>query len=172
MIAVPRETGNGCLDTFRRWNGVALAPRSSRAPDSPVLTGEPPRSPKLPLFDVYTARNGYLFTDRIQFMDTDRQIDWFAIPDRFQAWQAKPTWRKLLWLVSRSVTMVVLYVAFAAAFLWYNAPEIVEGVGSGDESVWALLGLVASRPELLGLLLILFVAVPAATLLPHKPSWR
>lgn len=105
-------------------------------------------------------------------MDDGQRIDWRAVPRRYRRWRALPRWRKLLWLVTRSTTMAVLYAAFAAGLLWYNAPAVVEGVGAGREPVWALAGLLASRPELLVLLAILVPAVAAAVLLPHKPGWR
>lgn len=64
--------------------------------------------------------------------------------------------------------MVVAYVAFAAAILWYNEPEVVEGIGAGREPLWTLLGVLGARPELLVLLLILVPAVVASVLLPHR----
>jgi len=105
-------------------------------------------------------------------MSGGQRIDWRAIPDRYRAWQAKPTWRKALWLVSRSVTMVVFYVLFAAAIFWYNEPEAVEGVRTGEEPVWELFAVLGSNPELLAIFAIMVPAVVAAVLLPHRPDWR
>lgn len=68
--------------------------------------------------------------------------------------------------------MVVLYVAFGAALLWYNEPALVEGVGAGQQSAWALVGLLGARTDLLVLLLILVPAVVVGVLLPHRPDWR
>lgn len=100
-----------------------------------------------------------------------RRIDWFAIPRRYRAWQAKPTWRKVLWLVSRSVSMLVLYVLFAGAILWYNQPEIVGGVVNGTEPVWSILTVFGTQPELLVIMAILVPAVVASVLLPHRTVW-
>lgn len=105
-------------------------------------------------------------------MSDGQRIDWRAIPSRYRRWQGLPLWRKALWLVTRSVTMVVLYVAFAAAILWYNAPATIEGIGAGRESVLSLVGLFGRQPDLLVLCLLLVPAVLAATLLPHRPDWR
>lgn len=104
-------------------------------------------------------------------MSSGQRIDWRAIPRRYRAWWALPLWRKLLWLVTRSATMVVAYVAFAAGILWYNEPALVTGIGAGRESVWALAGLFVAQPELLFVLLVLVPAVFAAVLLPHRPDW-
>jgi len=105
-------------------------------------------------------------------MSHGRQIDWRAIPSRYRRWRALPAWRKLLWLLVRGVTMAVAYVGFAAAILWYNEPTVVEAVGAGRESAWALVTLLGARPELLVLLALLVPAVLAAVLLPHRPDWR
>jgi len=105
-------------------------------------------------------------------MSGGQRIDWRAIPDRYRAWHEKPTWRKALWLVSRSVTMVVFYVLFAAAIFWYSEPDVVEGVRTGDESVWELFAVLGSNPELLVIFAIMVPAVAAAVLLPHRPDWR
>ena len=104
-------------------------------------------------------------------MSGGQRIDWRAIPTRYRNWQALPAWRKLLWLVTRSVTMVVAYVAFAVGILWYNEPALVEGIGAGRESPLALVGALGATPELLVLLVILVPAVLAAVLLPHRPDW-
>jgi hypothetical protein len=105
-------------------------------------------------------------------MQDGHRIDWRAILSRYQDWRALPTWRKLLWALTRSVTMVLLYVGFAVAILWYNEPALVEGIGAGRASVWALVGELAAQPELLALLLLLVPAIVAAVLLPAKPGWR
>lgn len=105
-------------------------------------------------------------------MQEGHRIDWRAIPARFRRWRALPTWRKLLWVLTRSVTMVVLYVAFAVALLWYNEPALVEGIGAGRASVTALAGVLWAQPELLGILLLLAPAVAVAVLLPQKPGWQ
>lgn len=105
-------------------------------------------------------------------MSGGRRVDWRAIPRRYRAWRAMPRWRKLLWLVTRSVTVLVLYGAAAAALLWYNAPAVVEGVGAGRTPAWALVDLVAASPDLLVLVVVLVPAVLAAVLLPHRPDWR
>ncbi|WP_276261151.1 hypothetical protein [Haloglomus litoreum] len=104
-------------------------------------------------------------------MGDGQRIDWRAVPARYRAWQALPLWRKVLWLVVRSVTIVVLYLGAAAAILWYNEPAVVGAMGAGREPVWALFGVLSAQPELLLLLLILGPAVAAAVLLPHKPDW-
>jgi hypothetical protein len=104
-------------------------------------------------------------------MTDGQRVDWRAIPSRYRRWQALPVWRKLLWVVTRSVTMVLLYGLFAAGLLWYNEPATVEAIGTGSAPAWALLGLLAARPELLALLLVLGPAVAAAVLLPHRPDW-
>ena len=80
-------------------------------------------------------------------------------------------WRKVLWLVGRSLAMILLYLGFGIAILWYNAPTLIEGIGAGREPVWALLGLFGAQPELLILLGLLVPAVIAGVLLPYKPSW-
>ena len=98
-------------------------------------------------------------------------IDWRAIPKRYRAWQELPAWRKALWLVTRSVTMLVFYVLFAAAILWYNEPETVEAVGAGREPVWELVAVLGGQPELLVILLLLVPAVAATVLLPHRTDW-
>jgi hypothetical protein len=98
-------------------------------------------------------------------------IDWRAIPRRYRAWKALPAWRKVLWTVSRTAMSVVLYVAFAAGILWFNEPRVVEGIAGGDESPLALVGLFATQPELLALVLLLVPAVLAAVLLPHRTDW-
>jgi hypothetical protein len=100
------------------------------------------------------------------------RIDWRAIPRRYRTWRALPAWRKVLWVVGRGLTMVVAYVGFGAAILWYNEPDVVGGVAAGRQPVWAVAGLLAGRPELLLVLAILVPAVVAAVLLPHRPSWR
>jgi hypothetical protein len=105
-------------------------------------------------------------------MQDGHRIDWRAIPSRYRNWRALPTWRKLLWVLTRSVTMVVLYVVAAVAILWYNEPALVEGIGAGRASVWSLVGELAAQPELLALLLLLGPAIAAAVLLPTKPGWR
>jgi hypothetical protein len=104
-------------------------------------------------------------------MADGQRIDWRAIPTRYRNWQALPAWRKLLWLVTRSVTMVVLYAGFAVGILWYNEPALVEGVGAGRESPLAVVGALVATPELLVILAILVPAVLAAVLLPHRPDW-
>ncbi|WP_255198141.1 hypothetical protein [Halorarius litoreus] len=104
-------------------------------------------------------------------MADGQRIDWQAIPTRYRRWQALPVWRKLRWLVTRSLTMVVAYVGFAVAILWYNEPTPVEAIGADRESPLALVGALVTTPEL-GLLLILVPAVVAAVLLPNRPSWR
>ena len=81
-------------------------------------------------------------------------------------------WRKAIWLVSRSLAMVILYVVFALGILWYNAPTLIEGIGMGRESVWLLGGLLVTQPELLVLLGLLVLGVIAGVLLPHKASWE
>jgi hypothetical protein len=105
-------------------------------------------------------------------MQDGQRIDWFAIPDRFRAWRAMALWRKCLWLVSRTVTMVIFYALFAVGILWYNDPELVSRVLGGDASVLALLGLLVGSPELVVILLLLVPAVLVTVLLPHKPSWQ
>lgn len=105
-------------------------------------------------------------------MDDGQQIDWRAIPRRFRAWQAKPLWRKLLWILSRTVTMVVAYVFFGAAVLWYNQPTAIERIAAGTASPLSLLSVLAAQPALLAILAIMVPAVLVAVLLPHKPSWR
>ena len=104
-------------------------------------------------------------------MSDGQRVDWRAIPARYRAWRALPVWRKALWLVTRVVTMVVFYVAAAAAILWYNEPTVIEGIGAGTESPLALLGLFASQPELLALMLLMIPAVFVAVVLPHRPDW-
>lgn len=105
-------------------------------------------------------------------MSGGQRIDWRAIPSRYRRWQALPAWRKLLWLVTRSVTMVVAYAFCAVAIVWYNEPVLVEGIGGGTESPLALVGAFGTSPGLLAILLILVPAVMAAVLLPHRPDWR
>lgn len=105
-------------------------------------------------------------------MNEGHRIDWRAIPARFRNWRAMPAWRKLLWLVTRSVTVVVLYAVFATGILWYNEPALVEGIGAGRLPAWALVGVLGAQPELLGLLLILGPAILIAVLLPQKPAWQ
>jgi hypothetical protein len=105
-------------------------------------------------------------------MSSGRRVDWRAIPTRYRAWQALPRWRKLVWFVTRGLTVGLLYVAFAVGLLWYNEPALVEGIFAGREPLWAMATLLARRLELLGLLLILVPAVLAAVLLPHRPDWR
>lgn len=105
-------------------------------------------------------------------MSGGQRIDWRAIPTRFRRWQALPTWRKLLWLVTRAVTMVVAYAFFAVGILWYNEPDLVGAIVAGDRSPFAIFGAFAATPELLVIMLILVPAVVAAVLLPHRPDWQ
>jgi hypothetical protein len=100
-----------------------------------------------------------------------QRVDWRAIPRRYRAWQDLPVWRKVLWLVTRSLAIGVVYVASAAVILWYNAPLVVEGIANGGLSPLALLALFATQPELLLLCLLLLPAIAAAILLPHRPDW-
>jgi hypothetical protein len=99
-------------------------------------------------------------------------IDWRAIPRRYRAWKELPAWRKVLWAVTRTVMSVVLYVASVAAVLWFNEPGVVGGIAEGSESPLALVGLFAAQPELLALVLLLFPAVLAAVVLPHRTAWN
>lgn len=105
-------------------------------------------------------------------MDDGQRVDWRAIPRRYRAWRDLPPWRKAVWILTRAVTMTVLYAAFAAAILWYNEPALMGAIVAGERSPLALGGLLGDRPELLGICLLLVPAVAAAVLLPHKPSWR
>jgi hypothetical protein len=98
-------------------------------------------------------------------------IDWRAIPRRYRAWKALPAWRKALWGVTRGVAATVLYVAFAAAILWYNEPAVVESVGAGQASVAALFGVLAGNVQLLAVMVLLVPAVLASVLLPHRTEW-
>ncbi len=98
-------------------------------------------------------------------------IDWRAIPRRYRAWKSLPAWRKVLWGVSRGVAAAVLYVAFAAAILWYNEPAVVESVGAGQTSAATLVGVLAGNVELLAVMVLLVPAVLASVLLPHRTEW-
>lgn len=102
---------------------------------------------------------------------TNQRVDWRAIPERYRAWRELPAWRKAVWLVTRSLTILVGYAVAAAVVLWYNLPETARAVSDGREPVWELVPALAGYPALAFLLVFLLPVVAAAVILPHRTDW-